>query len=317
MFNLRGIKALLGEFKCFTCNRAQYFSEKIPNEKIKSMVCPHYNVAIIFHVRNGIKIEFQNSCRMCFKKYNYDSKIGGSDSQCKLIKDDNYQENCCGNKIEIRMYLSEAYFDKNYDILNFINNFNNNKYNKNDINKNNNNIFLNNINMFSPFPMMNNGQNINMSMSTYNPNFNQMAFMNMNSMNMNMNNSVNNNNLFINNLNNNFNNNFYNNNLNKINNINNNNNYNLDLKFDATNVMEFNKKVKLLNFLDNKTNKKYQIYTSPDLKFKNVLNDLLTQFPEINYNNKDLELNGITVNLEVVIKNINLNDNSIIIIKTD
>ena len=310
MFNLRGIKALFGEYKCFVCNQSQYFSEKVPCEKDKELHCIHHKIIITFKILNGLKISVKNKCQNCNIENGGDLKICTNDSEFKVIKDDIYKKECCGNRFELKMCLSEQYFDKNEDIKYFINNFDNSIFKKNINNNSNNNIKYNNsINnsnfILNPFSMTNN--NMNMLKSMYNPNFN----LNLNNinMNMNMNNSINNNNLFMNNIINNFNNNFSNN-------INNNINNNFDIKFDTANIMEFGKKVQLLNFLDNKTKKKYQIYTCPDLKFKNVLNDLLNQYPEINYNNINLQLNGIVVNLEANIKNIISNDNSIIVIKT-
>ena len=114
---------------------------------------------------------------------------------------------------------------------------------------------------------------------------------------------------------NNFNNNNNLNNNNNINNINN-NKVNVDIKFDPSNIIEFGKKDLLINFLDESTNKNYKIYTSPNLKIKNILYDLLNQFPEINYTNNQLMLNGQIINIEYNANNYNLNENSIIIIKT-
>ena len=303
MFNLRGIKALLGEYKCFNCNRTQYFSEKIPCEKEKSLHCIHFNFKMNFKIGNGQNINAMTTCQKCKRYYTSDLKIGRLDSKMQLVKDENYKKECCGFKIEVKMILSEQYFDRNDDIKNVINYGQNNKNNifnnkNNNINNMNSLNNINNINNINAFSLMNNNQNMNMAMNM-NQNFNQISFLN--------NNTMNNSNLLINNFNNNFNN--FNNN------INNNNNFNLDLKFDKSNIMEFGKKVQLLTFLDNKTNKKYQIYTSPNLKFKNVLNDLLNQFPEINYNNNGLTVNEIVINLETIIKNINLTNNSIIVIK--
>ena len=93
------------------------------------------------------------------------------------------------------------------------------------------------------------------------------------------------------------------------------NNVNTDL--DPRNIMDFTKKKLLLYFLDEGGNKTYKIYTSPDLKIKNVLNDLLCQYPEIDYINNTLMINNNVINKETTIKHCNLNDNSIIIIKND
>ena len=45
------------------------------------------------------------------------------------------------------------------------------------------------------------------------------------------------------------------------------------------------------------------------------MEDLISQFPEINYKNQKLTLNNLDVNPEVAISVYNLNENSTIIIK--
>ena len=206
-------------------------------------------------------------------------------------------------------YNNAALFNSNNNRNNSSNNYNN--FNNNNNNLNNNNF---NNNSYSFNPMMSNFMNMNMMNPNYQL-FSQMFLMNMNNNNNFMNN-FNNQNNNINNFNNKNN---SNNNNNFNNNINNNTNYKYNnisnTKFDSSNIMEFGKKKKLVTFLDESTNKNYKIFTSPDLKIKNVLNDLLNQNPEINYNNSVLAINGNNINPESSISSCNLNENSIIVIK--
>ena len=53
-------------------------------------------------------------------------------------------------------------------------------------------------------------------------------------------------------------------------------------KISKKNIVEFNKKNKILYFKDAKTNKSYKIYSKNDLKIKDVLIELENQFPELN-----------------------------------
>jgi len=310
------MKCLLGRYKCQTCNKENLFSEKIPNEKVSNFQCPHFKLIVMFIMSNGLKFHLKTYCNQCYKEYSSDLKLGGFDANHQLITDDTYISFCCGNKIEVTLNLVKDYIntnDINSNNVALINNNNNNRNNNYNNNKNFNNFNNNfNNNSFNFNPMMNNCMNMNMMNQNMNF-FNQMSLM------MNMNNNSN----FMNNFNNQKNNNNFNNNINFNNNFNNNNNNNMNfkynnisnIKFDSSNIMEFGKKKKLITFLDESTNKKYKIFTSPNLKIKNVLNDLLNQFPEINYNNNIFALNGNNINIESSISSCNLNENSIIIIK--
>ena len=314
-----GIKCLLGRYKCQSCNKDNYFSEKIPNEKVTNFECPHFKLIVMFINSNGLKFHLKTYCNHCYKEYSSVLKLGGLDANHQLITDDNYISFCCGNKIEVSLNLAKDFIDtndRNSNNVALINNNNNRNNNNNNNNFNNFNNYKNNF--FNFYPMMNNGMNMNMM----NQNMN---FFNQRSLMMNMNNNSNFINFFINQKNNNnFNNNInFNNNNNNNNNFNNNINNNMNfkynnisnIKFDSSNIMEFGKKKKLITFLDESTNKKYKIYTSPHLKIKNVLSDLLNQFPEINYNNNIIALNGNNINIESSISSCNLNENSIIILK--
>ncbi len=105
-------------------------------------------------------------------------------------------------------------------------------------------------------------------------------------------------------------------NNNNINNINRNyNNSNEFKSFNSKNIIEFNEKNIILNFMDEKTKKTYKIYTKDELILKNVLEDLSNQFPEINCSNKKFMVNGRNIYPDSTIRNCNINNNSIIIIK--
>ena len=313
---------LLGTYKCDSCNQSNTFSEKIPNEKVRNFSCPHFKLIVMFINSNGLKFHIKTYCNQCYKEYSSDLKLGGLDANHQLITDDSYISFCCGNKIEVILNLVKDYVDTNSSNYNnaalFNSNNNRNSSNNNYKNFNNNNNLNNNFNnnSYTFNPMMSNFMNMNMM---NNPNyqlFSQMVLMNMNNNNFmnnygnfnNQNNNINSFNNKSNSNNNNFNNNFNNNMNYKGTNISN-------TQFDSSNIMEFGKKKKLVTFLDESTNKNYKIFTSPDLKIKNVLNDLLNQNPEINYNNSRLTINGNNINLESSISSCNLDENSIIVIK--
>ena len=340
MEELTGLKGLIGNYQCHSCNKWHSFSEIIPNTKVRNFRCDHFNMVITIVFSKRLKIQVMTRCNKCYKQYNSESQLGCKDGKGNLIMNDKYFSQCCSNEIELIMSFLPEYYDQNeaaenYNVSNY-NNMNNNDNKNNNINNNNNKINNNfnnsnflNFKSFNNFGMMNNFMNMNSMFNNPSMNlFNQMRLMNnfnymnnysMNNLNNFIKNNFNNNNLISNN-NNNLNSNI-NNNMNKINLNNNNNNngsinYNVDMKFDSSNIIEFSKKKKLINFLDEKTNKNYKLYTSPELKVKTVLNDLLSQFPEIDYNNNRLEANGQNINPELYLGNCNLNDNSIIIIKT-
>lgn len=136
-------------------------------------------------------------------------------------------------------------------------------------------------------------------------------------------NRINDNNNNLNNLNNNNNNNANNNNNHLAGNqnrtrVNNNiNDFNIKIEFDPANIIEFSNKNKLIFFLDEKNNKLYKIYTSPNLRIRNVLNELLCQYPEISYNKISLFFNGNIVSQNQKIVNFNLSDRCPFIIKSN
>ena len=85
--------------------------------------------------------------------------------------------------------------------------------------------------------------------------------------------------------------------------------------FDKANIAELSKRNKLVNFVEERTNKNFKIYTGNKLRLRTVLNDLLSLYPEINYNNNDLMINQIILSLNSTIESLNLNQNSAILIK--
>lgn len=85
--------------------------------------------------------------------------------------------------------------------------------------------------------------------------------------------------------------------------------------FNSMNIIEFNKKNKLVNFEIEQTKKNYKIYVKSDLKLKYILEDLDKQHPEINYKNKKIYINGREVSPEITLNNCNLNSNSSILLK--
>jgi len=53
------------------------------------------------------------------------------------------------------------------------------------------------------------------------------------------------------------------------NNMNDNNDHNINNNYEINdNIIEFNKKNKIVNFLDEKTNKRYKLYTRSNVKVK-------------------------------------------------
>lgn len=91
--------------------------------------------------------------------------------------------------------------------------------------------------------------------------------------------------------------------------------YDVKIEFDPTNIIDFSKKTTQILFLDENMNRLYKIYTSPNLRIKNALNELLGLYPEICYNKIYLSFNGITVPLNKKISSFNLSDGCPFIIK--
>ena len=273
---MNNIKCLMGNYACSTCNRTHSFSEKTFSCAVRRLQCNHFNLILIrINDNNNFKLKITLVCKICNHVHRTESKIGKYNQNNKFITDDFYSQNCCGNNMEVTVFLSEEFIDQNEPINNNAINMDIRNYDlllNDDSNFNNNNINNNNIN----------------------------------------------NNIIIDD-------NIINDNIININNINNNNNNvkNAEIndnkielkKFDDMNIIEFDKKNKLVNFLDDQTKKKYKIYTKKEIKLKYVLEDLSNQFPEINYKNKKLLVNGNEMNPEFTIAICNLNNNNEIIIK--
>ncbi len=369
MDRLTRIKSLFGGFSCSTCNKTQPFSEKVPNEIVRALSCPHFKVVLIINQLYNFRIFVKSNCQICYKEYSSELKIGIQNQN--LITSDVYNSQCCGNRMEIYISLSEEVIDQNdindNNIIAYENNYNNNNNNNNNYNNNNNNLMnynnmnnnsfnfnnfnyndcmnmMNNMSMGMGFPNQfsmnnfNNNSSINNGMNMYN-NMMMNFLNNMNNMNMdsniasimynsflnnnkncqlnnhNMNNNINNNNYNNNNMNNN---NKHNNNIheNKLNRHKNNIN-NVTTELDQANIIDLDKKKTLLQFLDESQNKIYKIFTSPNLTVKNALNDLLSQYPEIDYINDPLMINQTVINKDSLIRHCVLNSNSIIIIKNN
>ena len=84
---------------------------------------------------------------------------------------------------------------------------------------------------------------------------------------------------------------------------------------EKKNIVEFNKKNKILYFKDIKTNKSYKIYSKNDLKIKDVLIDLESQFPELNLENKKLKVGNTQLDKEFYLNSYNFNENNIILMQ--
>ena len=86
-------------------------------------------------------------------------------------------------------------------------------------------------------------------------------------------------------------------------------------RYEQKNIIDFNKKILLLNFLDDETKKIYKMYIKPDLKLENILDDLVNQFPELSYKNRRILINNNNANLSSNINSFDLNAQSNIVIK--
>ena len=273
--NMRGI---LGIYTCSACRVSHTFSEKSNSEKVRRFLCPHFTLVLsMIRSYNKMKMQISSACNICYKQYNSELKIGNITFNNREITEDTYISECCGNKIESVISLSEEYFDQNEPSDIHMNESNSININNN---RNNNNFFVNQGQMI----MNNNNNNIGINM-----NINNQILMNNN-----INNNINNNNIRI------------------LNNISNMNYLN---KLDKANIIQLSKKNKLVNFLEEASNKYYKIYTSPNLRLRTVLNDLLNLYPEINYQDNNLIKDQNFLSLNSTIESLNLNDNAFILIK--
>ena len=120
------MEGIFGNYYCNNCNQSHSFSEKIPSEKVRRFYCPHFNIIIILVISKGLKIKVTTSCNKCFKEYNSELKLGCLNAQHKLITEDFYTTQYCGNQLNLTISLSEEYFDQNeskenYDAPNYNN----------------------------------------------------------------------------------------------------------------------------------------------------------------------------------------------------
>ena len=272
-------RGILGLYSCSGCNKTHTFSERYYEVKDRSFLCNHFD--LVFSMARSIhrtKMSVKITCNRCHKEYKYELKSGSRNNSNKVIVDDNYNVSCCGNKFEVIVSVSEEYFDQNEPSdIHYEIESNDNNQNRININNNQNSININN-----------NQNNINRSNIMNNNQMNPMTVI--------MNNMMSN--------------------MNQINMNIQMNNMNYMNKFDNSNIVPLSQKNKAVNFIEEKTNKNYKLYTSPKLRLGTVLNDLLSLYPEINYFNHFLALNNQNLlNLNYTIENLNLNDNSFIIIK--
>jgi hypothetical protein len=192
-----------------------------------------------------------------------------------LRTDESFNYICCNNSLNGHAFLSEDLLVSQEQLSNN----QNNNINLNNINQNN--IIQNNFNVINQNPIINNDNSINVI------NDNQDNIQDYIEDDFDDNNVYNNENEFKREIE----------------------------RFEQKNIIEFDKKNILLNFLDGETKKKYKIYAKLDLKLENVLDDLVSQFPELSYKNKRILVNNNKVNLSAKISTFDLNADSNIIIK--
>ena len=72
-------------------------------------------------------------------------------------------------------------------------------------------------------------------------------------------------------------------------------------KFNSRNIIEFNKKCRLVTFIDDKNKKEYKIYTKPNIKLKFILEDLGNRFPELDLKDKKFFSKEKELNLDFTI----------------
>ena len=82
-------------------------------QKVRRFYCDHFNLVLKFIISNGLKVQVTTSCNKCFKEYNSELKLGCLDAHHNLITYDVYTSQCCGNKIDLNMSLSEQYIEQN------------------------------------------------------------------------------------------------------------------------------------------------------------------------------------------------------------
>ena len=85
-------------------------------------------------------------------------------------------------------------------------------------------------------------------------------------------------------------------------------------EFEKKNVIEFNNKDKIIYFMDDKSKKSYKIYTKSEMKVKDVIDDLESQFPELNVRHRKLKYGNRDLNVESQINSFSINESNIILL---
>lgn len=269
---MNSFKSYAVDYFCSGCGDTKSFSEKI-GCFVKKCHCNHFDLITVSVKNFFFKLKISFRCNSCRKVYENELNVGKYINGM-IKKDDSCECFCCGNIINLYSYLSEQY-------LNF-GNLNNNGNPTINNNYNYNSYSQPQIYMSDP---VNNG-NINYNYDNYYQNENN-------------NNNINDNN-------------FSNYNDDNANNINNNNN---SSSIGGDNIVDFKMKNWKLVFEDKRKGnqvKIYEIYTSPDLKFKNIINSLKEDNPDLVFNPEthSLLINGNALNLETSCNQNNIPSNS-------
>ena len=81
------------------------------------------------------------------------------------------------------------------------------------------------------------------------------------------------------------------------------------------NIIEFNKKNKILYFYDEKSKKSYKIYSKNEMKIKDVVDDIESQFPELSVKHRKLKIGDHELNLDSRINSYSTNESDIILMQ--
>ena len=86
-------------------------------------------------------------------------------------------------------------------------------------------------------------------------------------------------------------------------------------EFEKKNIIEFNKKNKILYFYDEKSKKSYKIYSKNEMKIKDVVDDIESQFPELSVKHRKLKIGNRELNLDSRINSYSINESDIIVMQ--
>ena len=86
-------------------------------------------------------------------------------------------------------------------------------------------------------------------------------------------------------------------------------------EFENKNIIEFNKKDKILYFYDEKSKKSYKIYSKNEMKIKDVVDDIESQFPELSVKHRKLKIGNRELNLESRINSYSINESDVILMQ--